>query len=135
MLSWDHGDDWDDHLATPKVAHRSDAMQCARGPQVPLLMFGGPVAAVSDSRWHSHVAITRILLQLLGLPALGCPCRSGPRPARAGQRPPRHTAPRAALAGARVSVLQAVAVKGPKGYRADLALVRLRRRAGIEDPQ
>jgi uncharacterized protein YegP (UPF0339 family) len=73
LLTWDDWGGWDDHVATPNVEHTSDGVQCAYGARVPLLMFGGPVPAVIDSRWNSHVAITKTALQLLGLPALGVP--------------------------------------------------------------
>ena len=73
MLTWDDWGGWDDHVATPNVEHTSDGVQCAYGPRVPLLMFGGPVAPVIDSRWSSHVAIPKTAIQLLGLPALGVP--------------------------------------------------------------
>jgi hypothetical protein len=73
MLTWDDWGGWDDHVATPNVEHTSDGVQCAYGPRVPLLMFGGPVAPRIDSRWNSHVAIPRTAIQLLGLPDLGVP--------------------------------------------------------------
>jgi hypothetical protein len=73
MLTWDDWGGWDDHVATPNVEHTSDGIQCAFGPRVPLLMFGGPVAPVIDPRWNSHVAITKTVIQLLGLPDLGVP--------------------------------------------------------------
>lgn len=73
LLTWDDWGGWDDHVATPNVEHTSDGVQCAYGPRVPLLMFGGPVAAAIDSRWNSHVAIPKTVIQLLGLPALGVP--------------------------------------------------------------
>jgi hypothetical protein len=73
MLTWDDWGGWDDHVATPNVEHTDDGVQCAYGPRVPLLMFGGPVAGRIDSRWSSHVAIPRTAIQLLGLPDLGVP--------------------------------------------------------------
>jgi hypothetical protein len=36
-------------------------------------MFGGRVRPGIDSRWCSHVSVTRTAIQLLGLPALGVP--------------------------------------------------------------
>ena len=98
MLSWGRGDDGDDHPATSRFEHPGDAVPCALGPRVPLGKFGGPDAAGIDSRRNPHVAIIRIVLPLRVLPALGCPRRPGPRPARPGQRPPRRTGPRAAPA-------------------------------------
>jgi hypothetical protein len=90
-------DDWggrDDHVTTPNVEHTSDGIQCAYGPRVPLLMFGGPVAATIDSRWNSHVAIPRTALQLPGLPGpRRAAARPGPRPGRPRQRPSRHPGP------------------------------------------
>lgn len=73
LLTWDDWGGWDDHVATPNLKHTSDGIQCAYGPRVPLLMFGGPVGATIDSRWNSHVANTRTAMQLLGLPPLGVP--------------------------------------------------------------
>jgi hypothetical protein len=73
LLTWDDWGGWDDHVATPDVEHTSDGVQCAYGPRVPLLMFGGPVATVIDPRWSSHVAIAKTAIQLLGLPSLGVP--------------------------------------------------------------
>lgn len=52
MLSCGRGDDWNVHLAAPTIKHTSDGVQSPRGPQVPLSMFGGPVAAVIDARWN-----------------------------------------------------------------------------------
>lgn len=71
LLTWDDWGGWDDHVATPNVEHTSDGVQCAYGPRVPLLMFGGAVPAQIDSRWCSHVSIPKTALQLLGLPPLG----------------------------------------------------------------
>jgi hypothetical protein len=45
LLTWDDWGGWDDHVTTPNVEHTTDGVQCAYGPRVPLLMFGGPVAA------------------------------------------------------------------------------------------
>ena len=73
LLTWDDWGGWDDHVVTPNVEHTTDGVQCAYGPRVPLLMFGGPVAPKIDSRWNSHVAITKTALDLLGLPDLGVP--------------------------------------------------------------
>jgi len=73
MLTWDDWGGWDDHVATPNVEHTSDGIQCAYGPRVPLLMFGGAVPARIDSRWCSHVSIPKTAMQLLGLPQLGVP--------------------------------------------------------------
>ena len=47
LLTWDDWHDWggwggwDEHVATPNVEHTADGIQCAYGPRVPLLMFGG----------------------------------------------------------------------------------------------
>jgi hypothetical protein len=73
LLTWDDWGGWDDHVATPNVEQTADGVQLAYGPRVPLLMFGGAVPPVVDSRWCSHVSIPKTALQLLGLPALGVP--------------------------------------------------------------
>jgi hypothetical protein len=73
LLTWDDWGGYDDHVATPNVEHTLDGVQLAYGPRVPLLMFGGPVTAGIDSRWNSHVSITKTVLDLLGLPPLGVP--------------------------------------------------------------
>ena len=73
LLTWDDWGGWDDHVATPNVEQTADGVQVAYGPRVPLLMFGGAVPPVVDSRWCSHVSIPKTALQLLGLPALGVP--------------------------------------------------------------
>ncbi len=73
FLTWDDWGGWDDHVATPNVEHTRDGVQCAYGPRVPLILFGGPVGSVIDPRWCSHVSITKTALQLLGLPPLGVP--------------------------------------------------------------
>ena len=73
MLTWDDWGGYDDHVATPNVEITPDGIQCAFGPRVPLLMFGGHVKPGIDSRWSSHVSIPKTVLQLLGLPALGVP--------------------------------------------------------------
>lgn len=71
LLTWDDWGGWDDHVSTPNLEHTPDGVQLAYGPRVPLLMFGGRVAAGVDSRWSSHVSIGRTVLDLLGLPPLG----------------------------------------------------------------
>lgn len=73
LLTWDDWGGWDDHVATPNVEQAADGVQVAYGPQVPLLMFGGAVPHVIDSRWCSHVSVPKTALQLLGLPPLGVP--------------------------------------------------------------
>ena len=73
LLTWDDWGGWDDHVVTPNIEHTPDGVQLAYGPRVPLLMFGGRVNAVVDSRWNSHVSIGRTVLDLLGLPPLGVP--------------------------------------------------------------
>ncbi len=73
LLTWDDWGGFDDHVVTPDVEHTPDGVQLAYGPRVPLLMFGGRVAAVIDSRWNSHVSVGRTVLDLLGLPPLGVP--------------------------------------------------------------
>jgi len=73
LLTWDDWGGWDDHVATPNVEHTTDGIQCAYGPRVPLLMFGGAVRATIDSRWCSHASIPKTAIQLLGLPPLGVP--------------------------------------------------------------
>jgi hypothetical protein len=71
MLTYDDWGGWDDHVATPVVEYTPDNVQLAYGPRVPLLMFGGNVKTGIDSRWCSHVSITKTAIQLLGLPKLG----------------------------------------------------------------
>lgn len=73
LLTWDDWGGWDDHVATPNLEHTADGVQCAYGPRVPLLMFGGAVPATIDSRWCSHVSIPKTVMRLLGLPPLGVP--------------------------------------------------------------
>lgn len=73
LLTWDDWGGWDDHVATPNVEQTADGVQVAYGPRVPLLMFGGAVPHVIDSRWCSHVSVPKTALQLLGLPPLGVP--------------------------------------------------------------
>jgi hypothetical protein len=73
LLTWDDWGGFDDHVATPNVEYTPDGVQLAYGPRVPLLMFGGRVPPVIDSRWNSHVSIGRTILDLLGLPPLGVP--------------------------------------------------------------
>lgn len=73
LLTYDDWGGYDDHVATPAVEYTPDKVQLAYGPRVPLIMFGGPVKGGIDSRWCSHVSITRTAIQLLGLPALGVP--------------------------------------------------------------
>jgi len=73
LLTWDDWGGWDDHVFTPNVEHTPDGVQLAYGPRVPLLMFGGRVKPVVESRWNSHVSIGKTVLDLLGLPALGVP--------------------------------------------------------------
>jgi hypothetical protein len=73
MFTYDDWGGFDDHVKTPAVEYTPDNVQVAYGPRVPLIMFGGPVRDGIDSRWCSHVSITRTAIQLLGLPALGVP--------------------------------------------------------------
>ena len=73
LLTWDDWGGYDDHVATPAVEYTPDDVQLAFGPRVPLLVFGGHVPATIDSRWCSHVSITKTAMQLLGLPPLGVP--------------------------------------------------------------
>ena len=112
LLTYDDYGGYDDHVATPAVEHTPDNVQLAYGPRVPLIMFGGPVRPGIDSRWCSHVSVTRTAIQLLGLPPLGVPRvdadagladrldagRKNPAPPRLGSRvvlpPPPRPAPR-----------------------------------------
>ncbi|HSP38873.1 MAG TPA: alkaline phosphatase family protein [Frankiaceae bacterium] len=73
LQTWDDWGGYDDHVATPNVEHTPDGVQLAYGPRVPLLVYGGHVAAGVDSRWCSHVSLPKTALQLLNLPALGVP--------------------------------------------------------------
>ncbi|MFD6161957.1 alkaline phosphatase family protein [Nocardia sp. NPDC060256] len=73
LLTWDDWGGYDDHVATPDLEHTADGVQLAYGPRVPLLMFGGHVTPGIDSRWCSHVSLTKTALDLLGLPPLGVP--------------------------------------------------------------
>ncbi len=73
LLTWDDWGGYDDHVATPNVEVAADDVQLAYGPRVPLLMFGGRVRPGIDSRWCSHVSLTKTALDLLGLPPLGVP--------------------------------------------------------------
>ncbi len=73
FLTWDDWGGFDDHVVTPDVEHTRDGVQLGYGPRVPLLMFGGRVPAVVDSRWSRHPGIGRTALELLGLPPLGVP--------------------------------------------------------------
>ena len=73
LLAYDDWGGYDDHVATPAIEYTPDNVQLAFGPRVPLIMFGGQVKAGIDSRWCSHVSVTRTAIQLLGLPALGVP--------------------------------------------------------------
>jgi hypothetical protein len=73
MLTYDDWGGYDDHVATPVVEYTPDNVQLAYGPRVPLLMFGGHVRPGIDSRWCSHVSITKTAIELLGLPPLGVP--------------------------------------------------------------
>jgi len=66
MLTWDDWGGYDDHVATPNVETDLAGVQLAYGPRLPLLMFGGRVKSGIDSRWCSHVSITKTALQLLG---------------------------------------------------------------------
>jgi hypothetical protein len=71
MLTYDDWGGYDDHVATPALEYTQDNVQLAYGPRVPLLMFGGRVAAGIDHRWCGHASVTKTAMQLLGLPALG----------------------------------------------------------------
>jgi hypothetical protein len=71
MLTYDDWGGYDDHVATPVVEYTPDNVQLAYGPRVPLLVFGGQVRPGIDSRWCSHVSVTKTAIQLLGLPPLG----------------------------------------------------------------
>jgi hypothetical protein len=71
MLTWDDWGGFDDHVLTPVLEYTTDNVQVGAGPRVPLLMFGGPVAAGIDSRWCSHASIPKTAIQILGLPDLG----------------------------------------------------------------
>ena len=62
---------YDDHVATPVLEYTPDNVQLAHGPRVPLIMFGGRVAAGIDHRWCGHASITKTAMQLLGLPEFG----------------------------------------------------------------
>jgi len=111
MLTWDDWGGFDDHVATPNVEITPDGVQAAYGPRVPLLVFGGHVRSGIDSRWCSHVSVTKTAMQLLGLPAMGVPrldndpgladlidsTRSNPPPPLFGapivQPPPPHPTP------------------------------------------
>ncbi|HEV7205670.1 MAG TPA: alkaline phosphatase family protein, partial [Jatrophihabitans sp.] len=73
LLTWDDWGGFDDHVVTPNLEHTPDGVQLAYGPRVPLLMFGGPVKTVIDSRWNGHTSIGKTVLDLLGLPPLGVP--------------------------------------------------------------
>ncbi|HET9647128.1 MAG TPA: alkaline phosphatase family protein [Microlunatus sp.] len=73
LLSWDDWGGFDDHAVTPNLEHTADGVQLAYGPRVPLLIFGGPVQNVIDSRWNGHTSIGKTVLDLLGLPPLGVP--------------------------------------------------------------
>ena len=73
LLTWDDWGGFDDHVLTPVLEYTPDNVQVSGGPRVPLLMFGGPVKAGVDSRWCSHSAIPKTVMQILGLPPLGVP--------------------------------------------------------------
>jgi hypothetical protein len=73
LLTWDDWGGFDDHVRPPATEYTPDNVQLAYGPRVPLLMFGGQVRPGIDSRWCSHVSITKTVLQLLGLGKLGVP--------------------------------------------------------------
>src|SRR5262249_36090233 len=73
LLTWDDWGGFDDHVRPPVTEYTPDNVQLAYGPRVPLLVFGGQVKPGIDSRWCSHVSITKTVLQLLGLPKLGVP--------------------------------------------------------------
>ncbi len=73
MLTWDDWGGFDDHVLTPVFEYTADNVPAIGGPRVPLVMFGGPVLASRESRWSSHAAIPKTVMQVLGLPHLGVP--------------------------------------------------------------
>jgi hypothetical protein len=73
MLTYDDWGGYDDHVRPPATEYTADNVQLALGPRVPLIVFGGRVGRVIDSRWSSHAGIARTAMELLGLPPLGVP--------------------------------------------------------------
>ena len=146
LLTWDDWGGWDDHVATPNVEQTADGVQIAYGPRVPLLMFGGAVPPVVDSRWCSHVSVPKTALQLLGLPALGVPRvdddpgladlgpRHGQHPSAPGTRHPDRTA-RAPDAAAHAEPGPALPRHAPAHPRGRAARRRQPARAQRRHPQ
>ena len=76
ILTWDDWGGYTDSVATPDSETAIDALhpdgfQLIGGARIPLLMFGGKVAAGVDNRWHSHASIVKTIIDLFGLPASG----------------------------------------------------------------
>ena len=78
LLTWDDWGGYADSVPTPSIETAPDALhpdgyQIIGGSRIPLLMFGGQVIQGIDPQWHSHAAIPKTIIDLLGLPPMGVP--------------------------------------------------------------
>jgi hypothetical protein len=78
ILSWDDWGGYADSVPTPSIETVPDAIHpdgyaAIGGSRIPLVMFGGRVKQAVDPEWHSHAAIPKTIIDLLGLPAMGVP--------------------------------------------------------------
>lgn len=78
ILTWDDWGGYADSVPAPSIETVPDAIHpngyaAIGGSRIPLLMFGGRVKQAIDPKWHSHAAIPKTVIDLLGLPALGVP--------------------------------------------------------------
>jgi len=78
ILTWDDWGGYADHVSTPDAETTVDALhpagyQLIGGSRIPMLIFGGQVKQGIDTQWHSHVAILKTTIDLLGLAPFGIP--------------------------------------------------------------
>ena len=78
ILTWDDWGGYADSVPTPSIETVPDAVHpggytAIGGSRIPLIMFGGKVKQTIDPQWHSHAAIPKTVIDLLGLPAMGVP--------------------------------------------------------------
>lgn len=78
ILTWDDWGGYADHVSTPDAETTGDALhpagyQLIGGSRIPMLIFGGQVKQGIDTQWHSHVAILKTTIDLLGLAPFGIP--------------------------------------------------------------
>jgi hypothetical protein len=78
ILTWDDWGGYADHVSTPNAETVVDALhpggyQLIGGTRIPMLMFGGQVKQGIETSWHSHAAIPKTVIDLLGLAPFGIP--------------------------------------------------------------